>query len=109
FSRPSVAAIPFLAVVLAAGFIASGEASVVADNPAGWELSFSDEFTGTSLDASKWSHRAPGPRRDAVNVPESVSVKDGSLTITTFTEAGVHKTGMISTQGKFEQAHGYFE
>jgi beta-glucanase (GH16 family) len=113
-SRPSslpssVAAIAFLSAALTASFVVTSQASVVTDNPAGWELTFSDEFTGTSLDASKWSHRAPGPRRDAVNVPESVSVKDGLMTITTFTEAGVHKTGMISTQGKFEQAHGYFE
>lgn len=85
------------------------QASVVTDNPAGWELTFSDEFSGTSLDASKWSHRGLGPRRDAVNTADAVSVGDGLLTITTYTSGGVHNTGMIATQGKFEQTFGYYE
>jgi beta-glucanase (GH16 family) len=81
----------------------------VAEAPAGWKLTFSDEFTGKSLDQAKWALRQPGPRHDGVNASEAVSVGDGLLTIDTYTERGVHYTGMISTQDKFEQAYGYFE
>lgn len=87
----------------------AAHASVVTDNPAAWTLTFSDEFTGMSLDASKWSHRGLGPRRDAVNTADAVSVGNGLLTITTYTSGGVHNTGMIATQGKFEQTFGYYE
>lgn len=96
-----------LVTVIAA--IEAAQASVVTDNPAGWTLTFSDEFSGTSLDASKWSHRGLGPRRDGVNTADAVSVGDGLLTITTYTSGGVHNTGMIATQGKFEQTFGYYE
>lgn len=77
--------------------------------PAGYQLVWSDEFDGAELDMSKWSHRCPGPRRDAVNVPDAVSVRDGQLTITTYTSDGKHCTGMIGTQGKFERRFGYWE
>ena len=87
----------------------AAQASVVTDNPAAWTLTFSDEFSGTSLDPSKWSHRGLGPRRDAVNTADAVSVGDGLLTITTYTSGGVHYTGMIATQGTFEQTFGYYE
>ena len=85
------------------------QASIVSDNPAGWQLTFSDEFSGMSLDDSKWSHRGLGPRRDAINTANAVSVGEGLLTITTYTSGGVHYTGMIGTQGKFEQTFGYYE
>lgn len=77
--------------------------------PAGYQLVWADEFEGNVLDAQKWSHRQPGPRRDAVNVPEAVQVAEGLLTITTWTEKGTHYTGMISTAGRFEAGPGYYE
>ncbi len=77
--------------------------------PAGYELVLADDFDGTALDASIWSQRLPGPRRDAVNVPEAVQVGGGHLTIDTWTEGGVHYTGMIGTQGLFEQRYGWWE
>ncbi len=77
--------------------------------PAGYQLVWSDEFDGTELDMSKWSHRGLGPRRDALNVADAVSVSDGQLTITTYTSGGKHCTGMIGTEGKFERRFGYWE
>jgi beta-glucanase (GH16 family) len=45
-----------------------------------------------------------------VNVPEAVSLDGaGHLVIETWTEEGTHYTGMIGTQGRFEQAYGWFE
>ncbi|MCU0916062.1 MAG: neutral/alkaline non-lysosomal ceramidase N-terminal domain-containing protein [Planctomycetes bacterium] len=77
--------------------------------PAGYRLVWSDEFDGTALDLSKWSYRGLGRRRDALNVADAVSVGDGRLTITTYTAEGKHCTGMIGTEGKFEQRFGYWE
>ncbi len=77
--------------------------------PEGYQLVWADEFNGTSLDLSKWSHRQPGKRHDAVNVPDAVSVGDGHLTITTYTSGGKHYTGMIGTEGKFDRRFGYWE
>ena len=74
---------------------------------------WSDEFDGAQLDASKWSPRATGPRNDGVLTPEAVSVGNGVLRIKTYTEGGKHYSGMISTaphdRSGFEQAFGYWE
>jgi beta-glucanase (GH16 family) len=85
------------------------KASVVSDSPSDWNLTFSDDFSGSSLDPAKWANRLPGPRNDAINTPDAVSVGDGVFTLTTYTDNGTHYTGMIGSQGKFEQAYGYFE
>ncbi len=77
--------------------------------PGGYELTWSDEFDGVSMDTSKWGYRGLGARRDAVNTQDAISVTNGALTITTYTDSGTHYTGMIGTQGKFEQAFGYWE
>jgi len=78
--------------------------------PSGYRLVVADEFDAPALDASLWEHRLPGPRRHAVNTPEAVRVDGaGHLVIDTWTEDGVHYTGMIGTQGRFEQRYGWFE
>jgi beta-glucanase (GH16 family) len=74
---------------------------------------WSDEFDGSSLDLTRWSYRATGPRFDGNLTPDAVSVGGGVLTIKTYTEGGQHYSGMISTQQHgstgFEQAYGTFE
>ena len=77
------------------------------ENP---DLIWADEFDGHSLDRSKWVYKSLGPRRDAVNVKESVSLDGkGHLVITTRKQGDKWHTGMISTGGKYKQKFGYFE
>jgi beta-glucanase (GH16 family)/regulation of enolase protein 1 (concanavalin A-like superfamily) len=61
------------------------------------------------MDTTKWRHWLPGARRDAVNSPSAVSVADGDLTISTYTNGGTHYTGMISTQDTYLYTYGYIE
>jgi beta-glucanase (GH16 family) len=73
-------------------------------------LVWQDEFDGTRLDPAKWTHHAPGPRRDAFNVKEAVTLNgQGQLLITTTRAGSTYHTGMISTRGNFETTYGYFE
>jgi beta-glucanase (GH16 family) len=82
---------------------------LLAAPPANYQLQWSDEFDGPMLDTNKWVHWLPGKRNDSLNVPDAVTVSNGLATLTTYTEGGKHFTGMISTQGKFEPVHGYWE
>ena len=78
-------------------------------------LTWSEDFSGTTLDQTRWSHRATGERNDGILTPNAVSVGDGLLTIKTYTDADdKHHSGMISTERDgsttgFEQRYGYFE
>jgi beta-glucanase (GH16 family) len=71
-------------------------------------LAFEDEFQGTALDATKWTVEA-GVRRDAVSTPDAAQVRDGLLTVTTFTTGGRHQTAFLTTQDHYLTAFGYFE
>jgi alpha-L-fucosidase len=76
----------------------------------GYELFWSDEFEGKSLDLEKWDYRGLGARRDAVNVKDAVSLDgEGHLILTTKRVENEYHTAMIGTQGKFETTYGYFE
>ena len=76
----------------------------------GYELYWSDEFEGKVLDFEKWDYRGLGPRRDAFNVKDAVSLDgEGHLVLTTIRVEDKYHTAMIGTQGKFETAFGYFE
>jgi beta-glucanase (GH16 family) len=88
---------------------ATVHASPVTDDPSKWNLTFADEFSGSTLDGTKWANRLPGVRNSAVNTANAVSVGGGVLTITTYTDAGTNYTGMVGSQEKFEQTYGYFE
>lgn len=76
----------------------------------GYELVWSDEFDGEKLDFDKWDYRALGPRRDAINVKDTVSLDGvGRLVLTTKRSGEKYHTAMISTAGKYEPTFGYFE
>lgn len=111
---------PFILAALLLALPAAGCAQIrPTPNLPGYTLAWHDEFDATSLDESRWSHYAPGFRRNAKNVPEAVTLDGkGHLLITTSrhvepipggTNRTEFHTGMISTQGKYETAYGYFE
>lgn len=82
--------------------------SLHAEPPQGYELVWKDEFDGSALDDTKWTAQS-APRKGAENTPDAVSVRDGVMTITTWTEGGKHFTGFLRSAGKFETTYGYFE
>lgn len=77
--------------------------------PAGYELSWFDEFEADTLDLTKWEHHSLGQRHDAINTSEAISINDGCLVISTYTENNIHYTGMVSSYKKFETKYGYWE
>ncbi|HVF77902.1 MAG TPA: glycoside hydrolase family 16 protein [Solirubrobacteraceae bacterium] len=109
--RPRARWIVLCAVALA--WPAGSGALAVGVAQAAPTLTWADEFNGTSLDLTRWSYRATGPRFDGIITPRAVSVGGGVLTIKTYTQLGQHYSGMIGTQklglAGFEQTYGYFE
>ncbi len=87
----------------------------MANLPAGYTLSWSDEFSGTTLDTSKWFYRADA-KHQSVQLPKNVSVADGHLVLTLKPEpAGIvaegdtyyaSGAGVISKQ---DFHYGYYE
>jgi beta-glucanase (GH16 family) len=75
----------------------------------GWNLVWSDEFEGETLDLTKGRHRLTGLRRQAFNTPGAVKVADGNLAISTFTVGSSHFTGMVATHETFLYTYGYIE
>ena len=77
--------------------------------PAGYGLRWSDEFTNNALDTGNWSYVQTGWRNSAYNTPSAVSVTNGCLVITTYTQGGTNFTGFIDTSGKVTNSYGYYE
>ncbi|MDB5104162.1 MAG: glycoside hydrolase family 16 [Fibrobacteres bacterium] len=112
--RLTGAALGLTRAALGLGLCLAG--SVQAEPPAHstWKLTFSDEFEGTTLDASKWSNgyalgaTGPGSWPD----PANVRISDGSLKLFGEKKAGQGKTyagAAITNRGKFKQMYGYME
>jgi beta-glucanase (GH16 family) len=76
--------------------------------PTGYRLVWQDGFDGTALDTSRWVPQL-GPRRDYQMTADAAQVKDGLLTIRTYTQGGVHRSAFLTTLGRFEPTLGYFE
>jgi len=77
--------------------------------PPGYYLVWSDEFNSASLDRSKWDYWLLGPRRNAVNVTNAISLDGSNLIITTYTSNKVHYTGFVATDETFRSRYGYWE
>jgi beta-glucanase (GH16 family) len=68
-----------------------------------------DGFDGAELDAKTWNIET-GKRRDSLNSPKAVDLKDGVLKITTWTDAdGTTYCGFVTTRNKFAVVQGRFE
>jgi len=83
-------------------------APIPAPPRSGYRLVWREEFDGAALDSSRWTVYA-GPRRDARNTADALSLADGLLTITTYTEDGTPWTGFLDTAGKGQWTYGWFE
>lgn len=88
--------------------LATLASSLDAAPPPGFKLSWSDEFNGTQLDPAVWNVQT-GPRDAALRTTAAVSVTNGCLVITTYSQNGTNYTGFIDTRNKVLRGYGYYE
>jgi len=86
-----------------------------------WTKTFDDNFTGNSIDLTKWNVYAPNYGSQRMHfTKDNVIVKDGTLTLRLEKKHGFHNddpkekesdyaTGWLDTYGKWVQRYGYFE
>ena len=94
-------------------------ASPAAFAQSGWNLTFSDEFSSTSLNTTKWGTQYTWSctNNDELEGYEAANVTEGGglLTLTATHTANScnggksYSSGMIESSGKFSQLYGYFE
>jgi beta-glucanase (GH16 family) len=85
--------------------------------PRPWQLVWSDEFDGATLDATKWtvdlgSDFGTGQQDYDTDRPDNVSVTGGQLALTARQESysgHAYTSGRIETNAHFAQAYGRFE
>jgi beta-glucanase (GH16 family) len=66
-----------------------------------WKLTLDENFDGAELNPKIWNIET-GKRRDSMNSPLAVDVKNGKLVITTYTdEKGVTYCGFVTSRKKF--------
>lgn len=74
-----------------------------------WELVWRDEFDGATLDESKWTPAADGPRKDGWWSPRAIALDgQGHLVIRTFLDGDRPTAGSLSSERKFEHAQGFY-
>ncbi len=80
-------------------------ATAVAAEPS-FQPVLDDGFDGDALDPKTWTIET-GKRRDSLNSPKAVDVRDGVLTITTWTDAdGTTYCGFVTTRKKLAVVQG---
>jgi len=81
----------------------------LAPHPAhAWRVTFSDHFSGTSLNRAEWStYNSRGHRGLGVRRPSQVTVRDGQLVITAQMIRGVLHTGGLASRRNY--AYGRYE
>ncbi len=84
----------------------------------GYKLAFSDEFSGATLDQTKWIDSYPDNKRTHENneqeyyAPDGWAVRDGFLVFKAEKRSlggKPYTSGMASSFGKFSQKYGWFE
>lgn len=80
----------------------------IAAPPPGYKLKWHDEFDGNVLNSNYWNV-IQGLRRVAINTDKAVTVTNGCLVLTTYTEQGKNYTGFVNTRGKVLSGYGYYE
>ena len=84
-------------------------AALTAAHAPAYRLVLDENFDGPGLDPAVWNIET-GKRRDAVNSPKSVDLRDGRLIITTWTDAdGTTYCGFVTTRNKFTVVAGKAE
>ena len=74
-----------------------------------FELVFADEFSGATLDETKWNLPAEGRRKGGNWSPRAIALDgQGHLLITTFKDGDLDYSGGINTKGKFARAFGFY-
>ena len=74
-----------------------------------WELAWSDEFNGTTLDTNKWEAIGDSKRRDGYwRKEDSYLDGNGLCVLRTKKDGDHHSSGAIRTLGKFEHRFGYW-
>ena len=107
--------IAFVNVLLLIFNTSSATKSDVQIDLSDFELTFSDEFDGDSLDTTKWGpHDSFGIRKGGFWSKNQARVEDGNLIISTqYREDGEFGPGWytsgLDTSRSFRQAYGYFE
>ena len=106
-----------------------GTSSIPKSTGGYWQCTWSDDFTGTSLNTSKWipqrtdtSGYTSGKTACFVDSRNNISVANGNLTLTARKESAPftckdpwgyfptqYTSGMVSSWGRFAQAYGRFE
>ncbi|MHC4567145.1 MAG: alpha-L-fucosidase [Planctomycetota bacterium] len=74
-----------------------------------WKLVWSDEFSGTKIDESKWEIMGDWKRRGAYWVKEDSYLDGkGNLLLRTKKDGDRYTSGGVRTRGKFEHTFGYW-
>jgi beta-glucanase (GH16 family) len=104
-----IACTTLIASLITASAVAQG------GTPLGWRLTWSDEFSGTSVDPARWMLQDiawPYNAEQQYYTPAAARVANGMLTITSDRRpqgGRPYTSARIETQGRFAQQYGRFE
>lgn len=114
-SRPrrleTIGVLALVLMMFGVGRLAQGADEVLPALPDGqhWELAWSDEFEGETVDPAKWDVMGDWKRRDGFWVKEDAYLDgQGHLVLRTNKDGDRYTCGAVRTRGKFEHRYGYW-